>query len=72
MTLTDYIEAALNRKVTMETREGVVRSGRLTSIRTQDVKTDKGTIHYPVAVILDGDEVDPIPVAQVVAFTTAD
>ena len=72
MTLTDYCEAALCRKVKLETREGVVRSGRLTSVRPHDMRTDRGLIRFPNELILDGDEVDPIPVRQVVSIVVLD
>jgi len=70
MTLTDYMESILCHKVQVETREGVIRTGTLTGVRTHDVQADGETIHFPNELILDGDETDPLPVRQLVKIQT--
>lgn len=71
MTLTEYMERALGSRVAIDSREGVIRTGRLTAIRTHDIKCDGEKVHFPHELILDDDDRDPIPVGQIVGITTS-
>jgi hypothetical protein len=58
----------IGEKVVVETDMGVIRHGRLTKVRppARMLKVVGVDVAIPSAVILDGDECDPIPIANMV------
>jgi hypothetical protein len=71
-TITWQIDLAqlIDRRVTVETREGHNRNGVLTEIRYDATSIIGHTVEYPTAIVLDGD--DLIPFAQIVSLKLAD
>ena len=72
MTLTEYVESTLRHKVQVETKEGVIRTGTVTGVRTHNIQGDGDTIRFPNALILDSDETDPIPMRQLIRIKITD
>jgi hypothetical protein len=57
-----WLAAEAKKNVRMETSEGVVRSGRLTGIRTRVMEFNKSYEDFPVELELNGDPTDTVPI----------
>lgn len=62
----DFLNALLNERVVLESREGAIRHGRLTDVRHHRILAGGSeVVHVPTHVILDNEPGDPIPLSSV-------
>lgn len=59
--------AFMNQRVELETKEGHIRTGKLTKVECQDIKMGRSlVVSYPIGIELDGSNIEQVPFAQLV------
>ena len=68
------VEGSIGKRVQLETVEGILRNGKLTDVRFRDMAYGPASsgkprsLRQPLELILDNDEGDPVPWANLVRF----
>lgn len=60
------LTALMNKPVVLETKEGHVRTGKVTAVEWQDLKLNDVIVQVPVEIELDGSWTERVPFAQLV------